>query len=732
MSELSHQLPRGETVRRPTPGIATAIAGLRAWRMLVPPMRPSAALLGLAATLVVVMFTLTGGLLWHLRAKALDEAERELRNLNGVLAEQTARSVQHVDFILRTVVERVQAEHAGGRSDESSLTARMRELIADTPQIRTMVIAGADGFVTHSSVGRTKIFIGDRPHFLAQRDEKLTGPYISVPLITRTDGKPAISISRRISAPNGAFAGIVSTSLDPDYFKDIYRGIDLGKASAISLVRSDGINLIDFPDGRATGEKIAADDTEARRLSEAASGIFRDRDVASGADRLVGFHRVGTLPLISVVSVTIDTVLLEWRQEVRAIATSAVVAATILCLLISVLAKEVRRRDALAEALRANEERFRNFAEASSDWFWEQDANLRFSYLSSAVYAKSGLSVAEHLGKTRRQVVHHGVTAEQWHQHQADLDARRPFRDFRFQRADLDGSLRHISISGRPVFGDDGTFRGYSGNARDITAEIQAEQRLREAKSEAEAASRTKGEFLAIMSHELRTPLNAIIGFSDLISREILGPIGTLRYREYAGDILTAGHHLLELINDILDMSKIEARKMELFEEDLELSAIAESCAKIVERQAVDGRVALVTEIAADLPHLRADALRLKQIVLNLLSNAVKFTPADGRVTLTGRLVAEGALEIAVIDTGIGMNDDEMRLALEPFRQVESAMARKHEGTGLGLPLVKAFAELHGGTLALRSERGVGTVARVVMPASRVVRQTPIRATNNR
>src|SRR5262249_42185986 len=182
------------------------------------------------------------------------------------------------------------------------------------------------------------------------------------------------------------------------------------------------------------------------------------------------------------------------------------------------------------------------------------------------VLAKSGLPVADHIGKTRQQVVHRGVTAEQWRRHQADLDARRPFRDFRFQRVGLDGTVRHISISGRPVFDETGRFRGYSGNARDITPEIEAEQRLREPKVEAESAARAKGEFLALISHELRTPLNAIIGFSDLIHRELMGPLGTPRYREYAGDILSAGRHLLELINNVLDMSKIEARKMELAE----------------------------------------------------------------------------------------------------------------------------------------------------------------------
>jgi signal transduction histidine kinase len=215
--------------------------------------------------------------------------------------------------------------------------------------------------------------------------------------------------------------------------------------------------------------------------------------------------------------------------------------------------------------------------------------------------------------------------------------------------------------------------------------------------------------------------LNAIIGFSDIIRRQVLGSLGNPKYQEYAGDVLNAGQHLLGLINNILDMSKIEARKMELAEEAVDLHALTLGCLKIVERQAANGGVSLTSEVAADLPRVLADEMRLKQILLNLLSNALKFTPAEGSVTLSARLIDGGALEIAVADTGIGMNEHEVHLALQPFRQIESPLSRKHEGTGLGLPLVKAFTELHGGTLELTSRGGGGTVVRIHLPAARIL-----------
>jgi PAS domain S-box-containing protein len=720
MTEISPQVSRSAASGR------AAFVPAVAWRgvtlsALFRAVRPGVGLLGIAATLVLLIAAATGGALWHFRDKAVAEAERQTRNLDGVLAEQTARSVEHVDFILSSMVERIESERAAGGSADDGMMPRMRELLSATPQIRTMMITDSAGHMTQSTTGRLT-YVGDRPHFIAQREGTPIEPYISAPFVTRLDKKLAISVSRRITGADGAFGGIVATSLDPAYFNDIYRHIDLGRGSAIGLFRDDGICLINFPGDADNGHVPFAHTASAPFLS-GTSGVYRDRDTTTGAERIIAFHRVGNLPLLSVVSVTVDAVLADWRREVRLFSSGAVVVAVTLCLLIYLLGKELKRRDALTEALRANEERFRNFAEASSDWFWEQDADLRFTYLSNAVFTKSGLAPADHIGKTRQEVVHRGVTAEQWRQHQADLDARRPFRDFRFQRVDLDGSVRYISIGGTPVFDGDGRFRGYAGNARDITPQILAEKALHEAKAEAEAAARTKGEFLAVISHELRTPLNAIIGFSDLICRQILGPIGNAKYQEYAGDILDAGRHLLGLINNILDMSKIEARKMELTEEPVDLGAIADSCMKIVERQAADGRIALTSRIPLNLPQVRADEMRLKQILLNLLSNAVKFTPAHGRVTLSAHLDASGALVIEVSDTGIGMNEDEISVALQPFRQIESAVARKHEGTGLGLPLVKAFTELHGGTLAFTSRRGAGTTARIVLPASRVLQR---------
>ena len=266
---------------------------------------------------------------------------------------------------------------------------------------------------------------------------------------------------------------------------------------------------------------------------------------------------------------------------------------------------------------------------------------------------------------------------------------------------------------------------GMLGIYTDITELKKREEGLRAAKNEADAANRSKTDFLHNMSHELRTPLNAIIGFSEIMEKELLGPLGTPQYTEYAGDIHRSGDHLLSIINDILDLAKIEAGKYELVETEVDLAEVVDLCCRLVGDRADQAGHRMSVDIPEDLPALYADQRALKQILLNLLSNAVKFTPDGGEVTVTAGVAGDGCAELSVTDTGIGIAEENIETVLSNFGQVDTSLSREYEGTGLGLPLVKWLAKLHGGTLRIESKVDAGTTVTVSFPAERVRRPMP-------
>ena len=251
-------------------------------------------------------------------------------------------------------------------------------------------------------------------------------------------------------------------------------------------------------------------------------------------------------------------------------------------------------------------------------------------------------------------------------------------------------------------------------------AELEETRReLDMALESAQAASRTKSAFLANMSHELRTPLNAIIGFSELLVGETFGPLGHQRYQNYAADIRKSGGHLLSLINDILDISRLEEGKTELSERPIDLEQLLREARNMVENHARAAAVLLSVDVKAGLPLLLGDERRIKQILLNLLSNAIKFTPAGGKVMLKAAQGDDGGIVVIVEDTGIGISQADLPKAFESFGQIDNRLARKYEGSGLGLPLARHLAELHGGSLTIESEVDSGTLATLRLPPAR-------------
>jgi PAS domain S-box-containing protein len=256
----------------------------------------------------------------------------------------------------------------------------------------------------------------------------------------------------------------------------------------------------------------------------------------------------------------------------------------------------------------------------------------------------------------------------------------------------------------------------------DMTEQKRIEEQIRRARDAAEAISRAKSDLLANMSHELRTPLNAIIGFSQIMREELFGPLGAPRYADYVGDILESAHHLLAVINDILDLAKIEANSLQLKEKHLDPRDAVASAMRLVRPRADEAGIQLDFMHRAAGVLIFADETALKRVLLNLLANAVKFSEAGTRITIDCWLEADGGMSIAVADRGIGMAAEDIPVALTPFQQVDIGLRRKYEGTGLGLPIAKQLMELHGGALEIESERGIGTTVTIFLPAVRVMR----------
>ena len=284
----------------------------------------------------------------------------------------------------------------------------------------------------------------------------------------------------------------------------------------------------------------------------------------------------------------------------------------------------------------------------------------------------------------------------------------------------VDDHIRIVQVRGHVERSVDGAPLRIHGATQDITEQKLAELELARLKEVAEDANRAKSAFLATMSHELRTPLTSIIGFSEIIKEQSFGPIGTPAYAEYAGDILESGLHLLDLINDILDIAKIESGKMAITPAAIATEAVMASMYRLVRQRAILQNLEISLSLETDLPSLWADERAVKQVVYNMLSNAIKFTPKMGRIVLAAVAGKSGGVDILVTDTGIGIPATHLARILRPFEQIENRYNRACGGTGLGLSLIKGLMEMHGGTLSIESIFGEGTTVRVWFPAKHV------------
>jgi PAS domain S-box-containing protein len=694
-------------------------------------------LVGLA--LAIVTLVAAGIAVWDLREDAIANYQQDMTNLGVVLREQTTRSFQAVDLVVQETREKVLAAGVETPDQFNRLMATegihdfLRERIKNLPQADSVALVGAEGRIVNFSrfwpVPSTDV--SDRSYYPYFRDHDDSGVFISEPVKSHTSGAWTIYLVRRVNGPHGEFLGDVTGAIRLRYFEDFYKAIALQDDGSVTVLRRDGTILARHP---ITEDQIgnmmpAASPWYARVAAD--GGTYRSPGYLDGTVRVVSVHPLREYPLVIDVTVSEDVALAHWRRQTTFIAIAAVCVIIGFAVLFRVLAAHVRRIEdsrvqlqrqtaelvAGAAALQESEGRFRDFAEAASDWVWEMDKDLRYTFVSKRYFEIYDIPASAVLGEPREELGDPTFEPAKWRDYLQTIAERRPYRDFIYRRI-LKGNTAVHKTSGRPIFDESGVFQGYRGTGSDVTAQYAAEERAaaaheqaEEARKVAENASRAKSEFLANMSHEIRTPMNGIIGMTDLLLGSPLPPQQT----EYAEAIRFSADALLSVINDILDISKLEAGKAELEAIDFDLVDTVESAGGLLAPKAQEKGVELGIFIdPAVRTSFRGDPTRLRQILLNLIGNAIKFTEHGSiavEVSVASTVPVGGAtvLRFEVADTGIGMSAEVCGNLFQKFTQADSSITRRFGGTGLGLAICRQLVELMDGTIGVSSELGVGT-----------------------
>jgi PAS domain S-box-containing protein len=454
------------------------------------------------ATLALLTLIGAGLTIWDMHRRTLQEANDDARTLGTVLAAQTTRYVEVIDLPLREVQAHSRELGLGtpdafdrgltGEATHWYLATQMKNLA----QAHALSLIGADGKLLNTSRDLNplpQVMVSDRDYFQHARDHADSGLFISVPAISRSSGVMSLFLSRRISGPDGGFLGVVVATVDVNYLVEFYEAISRERRFAVTLARTDGVVLARYPTNAGVGYQVPAASPWYARVA-AGGGSYRSPGYLSGVPGIVSVTPLRDYLLVLDVVIHDSDVLVTWWRQAAYTAGGAVMLAGAFVVLFWLTARQLRRQarqnaelSRTADALRQTESRLRDFAELASDWFWEQDADLRFVSVDLGTPLPN-LHNRSHLGKQRWEIIDTSLDPDRWDKHRQDLVARRPFRDFRFEQADASGAIHHISISGTPVRDRSGGFAGYRGIGRDITAQIEAEQELQQAKDRAEQA----------------------------------------------------------------------------------------------------------------------------------------------------------------------------------------------------------------------------------------------------
>jgi signal transduction histidine kinase len=673
-----------------------------------------------ALLFVLLVAALLAFTLERSRAQRLADARALTDQLARSVEQHAHRTILTIDATLAALASVIEAPESEAVLGGGELRSMLRLLGQQVFVISDIVVLDGDGNFVDSGSGRPTLMtepgLGD---FIATaRRAEGRALVIGRPLLSRHKGEWMILAGRALDLSGRK--GHVIAEVAVEAFTEFHRSINSPRGTRIAVVADDGTLIGARPQlPGQIGEKVADPLEMAIRAAAATAPPVEEVEIlGESSPSVVSWRRIPGRPLFVAAATSRAAALAEWRREAWQSAAALAGVTLVTGLLVAGLCRLVRRRHDAERAQREAQARLARGIEAMSDAFILFDAQDRvvmwntkyvsfFPYLADVLYP--GIAFEEVLDHTVRNAPL-GLAPdelESWRRWRRE-GHRNPGKPF--EQVHADGRCFHTVVR-----------KSDGGETVVVIREIgelkRAERAARLARDAAEQANRTKSAFLANMSHELRTPLNAILGFSDIIKSGMFG--AHERYQEYAGDINAAGGHLLRLVNDILDLSKIESGAMELREGQVQLETLVEACCELVRPRATEAGVRLSAQVQSRLPPIHADELRLKQVLLNLLSNAVKFTPSGGSIGVAAECDAAGGTLLRVSDTGIGMQPEDIPVALQDFGQVDSSLARRFEGSGLGLPLSRRLAELHGGTLEIESAPERGTTVTVRLPAWR-------------
>jgi len=684
---------------------------------------PSRLVLFLGALLIVGLWLYVNYQIEHDYDRTIVEASQETLNLTKAFEEHVRRVLADADHDLCTL----KLIYEWQPPSRSALAAYSM-ITPEDPSRSTVAVYNEQGIVvdsfTPNALGQNR---SDREYFQVHREFTSQKLYIGKPIIDRIEGIAVIPLTRRINKLDGTFGGIVYVGLRADYFLEFYKKIDLGQNQLISLSGTDGFNR-----ARRVGDNVATgqDNRGSVFWENVQTGrpyaSFVATNVLDGVSRITSYRIMPDYPLIVAVGKSTQVALTHYEQRKQGYIGGASLVSVIIFIFGGLLVSTNEKNKKLAMGVQRERDRLSSLINSISDEVWFADINKKITLANPSAVQEFLLDAdttdIEELAKSLEVLRPDGTSRP--------IEESPPLRALQGEivknqqeivRTPANGAFRHREVNAGPVRDGDGKIIGAVSVVRDITERKQAEKDLAELCEKLEEASHAKSRFLANMSHELRTPLNAIIGFSEVLKDKLFGPLNT-RQDKYVENVLVSAQYLLSLVNDVLDMSKAEAGKMELEKSRIDINEICRDSIAFFRDKATKRRVYLsfIPEAAMDDVTVFADGRRIKQILYNLIDNGIKYNKPNGSLSVTVKKINGGSqqpvLQIVVEDTGIGISNDNLAQLFKPFGQLFRTHTELTEGTGLGLALAKHLVELHNGEIHVESEFGKGSRFIVLIP----------------